>query len=346
MARYPETIRCFQWGGLALVAGCATLLPALPALAGVCSTTAEVLAQACFYDGKEERRVAVANCLNIVDPAARDECQEDIEADRIEHAEECREVREARLDLCAQVGENRYDPVYERADFDADFHHLSNPNPFFPLSIGNTWKYGGNGEINTVEVLDRTKRIEGLDCIVVLDQVFEDGKLIEGTNDWICQARNGDVHYLGEETAEYETFPGDDPRRPELVSIDGSFKAGRDGARGGILFLADPGVGDVYREEQALTEAEDIARVLSVNYEFGKVPDLDRHVPAALARLLCSAGDCIVTRNTSPLEPGVVERKYYARGIGFYLETDPRSGEVVQLTDCNFDARCEHLPRP
>ena len=162
MARYPDMIRYPLLRRLALVAGCMTLLQALPAVAGVCTTTADVLQQACHYDGKEERRVAVANCLNLVDAAERDECRNDIEADRIERAEECREVHEARLDVCAQVGENRYDPDYDRSDFDSDWHHLSHPNPYFPLAIGNRWEYGGSDEINTVEVLDRTKRIEGV----------------------------------------------------------------------------------------------------------------------------------------------------------------------------------------
>jgi hypothetical protein len=57
-------------------------------------------------------------------------------------------------------------------------------------------------------------------------------------------------------------------------------------------------------------------------------------------------GDCVVTRNFSLLEPGVIERKYYARGIGVFLEVKPGSGEVVQLTGCNFDDRCASLPAP
>jgi hypothetical protein len=41
-----------------------------------------------------------------------------------------------------------------------------------------------------------------------------------------------------------------------------------------------------------------------------------------------------------------VERKYYAAGIGFFLEVKPDTGEVVQLVGCNYDPRCARLPQP
>jgi len=68
-------------------------------------------------------------------------------------------------------------------------------------------------------------------------------------------------------------------------------------------------------------------------------------VPRRLAQQLCNH-DCVVTENISLLEPGVTERKYYAPGIGTFLETNPESGEISQLVGCNFDRRCGLLPRP
>ena len=64
-------------------------------------------------------------------------------------------------------------------------------------------------------------------------------------------------------------------------------------------------------------------------------------VPANLAMFLCAAGDCIVTRNTSQIEPGVVDRRYDVKGIGMFVEVHVREGSTVQLTDCNLDSRCE-----
>jgi hypothetical protein len=174
--------------------------------------------------------------------------------------------------------------------------------------------------------------------------VKDDGDLVEDTDDWFAQAKDGNVWYCGEEVKDYETFEGDRPETPELVSIDGSFKAGRDGDKPGIIFRASPARGDVYREEFSLGNAEDVTEVLSTTYAYGRARELDRFVPRRLAELLC-AGDCVVTRNFTPLEPGISARKYYAPGIGFFLETKDE-GTAVQLVRCNFDPRCARLPPP
>jgi hypothetical protein len=54
----------------------------------------------------------------------------------------------------------------------------------------------------------------------------------------------------------------------------------------------------------------------------------------------------VVTKDYTPLEPGVFERKYYAPSIGRFLEVKPDEGKVVQLVNCNFDPRCAGLPMP
>ena len=51
----------------------------------------------------------------------------------------------------------------------------------------------------------------------------------------------GNVWYCGEAVQDFENG--------ELVSLDGSFKAGVDGAKPGILMKAAPMIGDVYRQE-------------------------------------------------------------------------------------------------
>ena len=50
----------------------------------------------------------------------------------------------------------------------------------------------------------------------------------------------------------------------ELVDIEGSWTAGVDGAKPGILMLAAPAIGDVYRQELLLREAEDVGEVVPV----------------------------------------------------------------------------------
>jgi hypothetical protein len=308
-----------------------------------CSGTAQAEARACGNQTLDDYWIAVAICINESDARDRAACFADAKAARDDADTLCDEQRTARIGLCGSIGEGRYDPEFEAADFDKDFAHLSNPNPYFPLGIGNQWEFRSATQSIKVQVMNATKLIDDVRCIVVRDEVSENGVLVEGTNDWFAQARDGNVWYCGEETATFGTFKGDRPMKPEVVGIDGSFKAGRDGDKPGIIFLAAPVPGQMYIEESSLGNAEDATEVLSVSYAFGKNAELDKLVPARLAKLLCS-GNCVVTRNFSQLEPGVFERKYYAPGIGVFLEVDPESGEVVRLVKCNVDPRCASLP--
>jgi len=151
--------------------------------------------------------------------------------------------------------------------------------------------------------------------------------------------------YCGEEVKDYESFEGDRPQRAELVSIDGSFKHGRDGAKAGIIMPAQPRQGQAYLEEFALGAAEDVSEILSASYSYGSNRALDNFVRRELALRMCNR-DCVVTKNYSLLEPGIFALKYYARGIGFFLETKPDEGKAIQLVNCNFDQRCVALPAP
>ena len=116
----------------------------------------------------------------------------------------------------------------------------------------------------------------------------------------------------------------------ELVDLEGSWKAFRDYAMPGILMQADPQIGDVYRQEMLLTDAEDIAEVLD-NAASGMMEGdnctQEGAIIAAFIDLMCN-GDCLVTKDFTPLSPGEIEHKYYAPGVGFILETKP-DGECV-----------------
>jgi hypothetical protein len=309
---------------------------------GHCSATAAALRRACGFEIQDNLAKAGAICINVSDDAERATCLADARASRAQGERRCRRQLQGRLDACRLLGEERYDPRLDPAAFD-DPRHPTNPNPYFPLRVGNRWDYRGAGEANTVEVLDRTKLIAGITCVVLKDEVLRDGDLSEDTEDWYALARDGNVWYCGEEVKDFESFDGDDPRRPELVSIDGSFKAGRNGDKAGIIFQASPRAGQSYLEEFSLGNAEDVTDILSTTYTPGADPELDRFVPQKLARLLCT-GNCVVTKNYSLLEPGAFARKYYARGIGFFLEVKPDTGEALQLVGCNFDPRCTLLP--
>ena len=311
-----------------------------------CSETAATLFTACGLQAEADEAVADAVCLNTIDPNERQRCSDDATAARAEADQLCAGQRDTRLYACLSLGEGRYDPEIEPVMFESKTANLAVRNPYFPLQVGNRWKYTGGIEVNTVEVTKETKSIDGVTCLVVRDLVYSRGVLSEATDDWYGQNKDGTVWYFGEETKDYEIFKGDNPVRPELVDIGGSFKAGRNGDKPGIIFLASPKVGDSYVEEASLANAEDVTDILSTTYAYGRDPDLDTLVPRKLAELFCAAGDCVVTRNYSLLEPGIFDRKYYARGIGVFLETVPATGEVNRLVDCSFDSRCNTLPQP
>src|SRR5262249_51763612 len=168
-----------------------------------------------------------------------------------------------------------------------DPHALVHANPYFPLTIGNHWKYQSATETDNVDIVDEIKLINGVHAVVARDIVEKPTGEAEHTNDWYAQAKDGNTWYFGEEPADLSTFPGDDPQLLELVSNDGSFKWGRDRDKGGIIFLASPKVGDAYLEEFSLANAEDVTEVLSTKYSYPAGGDLDQLVPAALAQLLC-----------------------------------------------------------
>jgi hypothetical protein len=176
-------------------------------------------------------------------------------------------------------------------------------NQYMPLYPGDTFVYEGNTgeglEHIEVEVTDEKKEIMGVQCLVVLDTVTIDGEVAEVTHDWYAQDKEGNVWYFGEDSGEYE--------EGKLVGTQGSWEAGVDGAQPGIVMQAQPVVGEEYRQEYYEGEAEDMAEVMS----------LDETETVAAG----SYTGCLKTREWTPLEPGVVEFKYYAPGIGLILET-------------------------
>ncbi len=344
-ARAPQRNRIF-WllPLLGLAATGAT--DARAATLGYCTATAQNQLAACRGELTDEYASASAICLNESNSTDRTLCNREAAAARTEKAELCEDQLEARIEVCGGVGEGRYDPAFDEARFLDDYRYPSITNPYMPLAIGNTWDYASQDETSRVEVSGDTKLIDDVTCLVIHDRVLVDGVLKEDTDDWFAVARsNGDIWYCGEEVKDYEVFEGDLPQKPELVKIDGSFKVDRDGSKPGIFVPAAPTKGKVFRQEYSLGNAEDIVEVVETQYVFGRSRVLDAFVPRALANHLCGPG-CVVTRESTPIEPDNFALKYYARGIGVFLEVKPDTGEVNRLLDCNFDSRCATLPQP
>jgi hypothetical protein len=104
-------------------------------------------------------------------------------------------------------------------------------------------------------VTHNTKEILGVTCVEVRDIVTVGGVVKEDTLDWFAQDTAGNVWYFEENSKEIQDGLA--------VSLEGSWTAGIDGAKPGIIMKAYPAVGDFYRQEFALGTAEDVAEVLS-----------------------------------------------------------------------------------
>jgi hypothetical protein len=193
-------------------------------------------------------------------------------------------------------------------------------NRYFPLKPGTTFDYRGKTknatERDVMSVTDSTKRIMGVKCVVVDDRVWAHGKLSEKTYDWYAQDEKGNVWYFGEDTKEY--------KKGGKVSTEGSWEASKDGAKPGVIMQAHPEVGQTYRQEYKKGSAEDTAKVLALNGSV-KVP-------------YGSFEHAVVTKEWSPLEPGVVAHKYYAAGRGNVKEVAAKGPmETLVLVDVRSD---------
>jgi hypothetical protein len=182
-------------------------------------------------------------------------------------------------------------------------------NPWFPLRPGSVYRYRGikDGEPSreVMTVTHRTKTIEGARCVVVSDLLYIRGKPEERTEDYYTQDAKGNVWYFGEKTAELD-------EQGNVKNTSGSWMAGVNGAKPGIFMFARPRVGDSARQEYMKGEAEDHFQVVAIGVT-AAVPFKNFH-------------GAMLTKEWTPLEPGVIDHKYYVRGIGTVLEQTVKGG--------------------
>jgi hypothetical protein len=162
-------------------------------------------------------------------------------------------------------------------------------NAFLPLKSGTVWRYRISGvagsETKTITVANDGKLVQGIDTTVVHEVVRDqDGEVVTDDYSWFAQDQRGNVWKFGER---------------------GSWQAGVGGGQAGLAMAAIPRVGDGYRKEFQPGVAEDRAAVLALDgtakVEYGEFDDL------------------VVIEETTPLDPGLIERRYYARGVGLVL---------------------------
>jgi hypothetical protein len=168
-------------------------------------------------------------------------------------------------------------------------------NPYMPLVV----------------VTDQQKVGMGIPVVFVRDTVSVRGETTEDTYDWFAQDRDGNVWYMGEDSKDYENG--------QVTSTEGSWEAGVDGALPGIVMPAHPAPGQAYRQEYYKGHAEDMAEIAQVG--------------TTKAIALGQYSDVLVIKEWNPLEPDVVEQKYYAPGVGVVAEETVTGGdEKAELT--------------
>ena len=204
-------------------------------------------------------------------------------------------------------------PAFAGFQFDpTDFVGVPIDNPRFPLTPGKRYVFQGmtaSGlERSVFEVTRNTKTLLGIVCVEVHDQGFLDGALVEDTLDWFAQDDEGNVLYFGEDTKQISGGV--------VTGTTGSWQYGLNGATPGVVMPAVPFLGQTYSEEDAPGVAEDMAQVVGLG--------------EGVTTPLATYAGCLHTENFTPLEPGVIEDKFYASGVGAVLELT-EDGERIEL---------------
>jgi hypothetical protein len=205
-----------------------------------------------------------------------------------------------------------YHPHIDPADFSPRVD-----NPWFPLTPGRTLVYTGTKDgrkaLDLFVATARTRVIDGVRTRVVEDRLYLDNVLEERTSDYYAQDRCGNVWYFGEDTATLD-------RRGHVVDTEGTWHAGVDGARPGVFMQAHPQPGRRFRQEWYQGHAEDVFKVIDRSAKVTVPYGSFRHA--------------LRTAEWTALEPGVLDNKYYVRGVGEVAEVSVKGPrEALRLVE-------------
>ena len=168
-------------------------------------------------------------------------------------------------------------------------------NPYINLTPGYQLFYAHGKDTDTLTVLPETKLIDGVETRVIEDREMKNGQLIELTRDYYAiDAENNDVYYFGEDVDVY--------KNGKVVGHEGSWLSGVKGAKFGLMMPGKPRVGQRFAQEQAPGVGMDQAEI---------VGDHEKVVTPA-----GTFENCIHVLETSPIEKGLKDHKWYAGGVG------------------------------
>jgi hypothetical protein len=204
-----------------------------------------------------------------------------------------------------------YNPTVNPADFT---HVITNKYLMLKPGTKATYEKTSPEGVKRVEmkVTGKTARVMGVTTLVVLNREWLNDQLMEETKDWVAQDKDGNVWHFGEAVRDYQAG----------TLEEGSWKAGVDGAKPGILMLNDPKVGDTYRQEYRRGKAEDMGTVVAV----GK-------------RVAIPQGaffeDCVQVRDWSRIKSGS-EHKYHCVGVGLMV-LEEKGAEQLKLVGLSVE---------
>jgi hypothetical protein len=189
-------------------------------------------------------------------------------------------------------------------------------NQFMPLKPGTQWVREGSVNVGTrslphqvvTTVTDVSKQVDGVRTVAVVDQDTNGGQIAEQSIDWVAADKEGNVWYLGSYTESYEGG--------QFITASDAWLAGINGAKPGILMLADPQTGTPpYLEDSVPGIEAPTAQVVKA--------DESQCVP-----FKCYKGALVVQEGS--------EYKSYAPGVGQIQTTPQASGgkhEVEKLVN-------------
>ena len=176
-------------------------------------------------------------------------------------------------------------------------------NQYFVMEPGFQVLLEGGGTKLQITVLNETKTVDGVATRVVEEKEWKDGKLAEISRNYFAMcAQTKDVFYFGEDVNFYEN--------DKVVKTEGSWLAGANGNRAGLMMPGAPQLKMKYYQEIAPGVAMDRAEIVSLT-ETCKTP-------------AGTFSGCLKVKEGSAIDRTAIEYKYYAQGIGLVRDGDLR----------------------
>ena len=216
-----------------------------------------------------------------------------------------------RADVPPKKSGGAYEPIIQPGDFVDTVNHK-----YFRLQPGTTYRYQQKTEDGLkrveIEVTSETKEVMGVRTTVVRDRVWTNDRLEEDARDWYAQDKEGNVWYFGESVDNY--------REGKLSDHKGSWEAGVDGAKPGLVIRNEPKPGDTYRKEYYRGKAEDMGTVVA----------LGRRVSVPYGTF----EDCVQIRDWSRIKADENDYNFYCSGVGFLVLTEQgKASARLELVD-------------